>query len=124
MSKTHEEEAPSPNLTDREVYLLELMGKAIGQRRIHPGGPNFTSRALADAMDNISSSVNKIGEREVGPLLDRMGVFMNPRTYRRKTAKLLELMPEWLAAAENEKRKSRERETETPRLPSRINITR
>lgn len=124
MSKMHEGGVPSPNLTYREVYLLELMGKAIEQRLIHPNSPTFTARALAAAMDDISLSMNRIGEREVGPLLNRMGVFMNTRTYQRKTATLLEVMPEWLAAAENEDRKRRERVTETPVFAPRFNIIR
>ena len=105
MSKICKGEAFSPKLTSREVYLLELMGRATEERRIHPDSPTFTARSLANAMDDVSRSMRRIGEREVGPLLDRMGVFLNTRTFRRVTAKLVEVMPEWPAAAEKAERK-------------------
>ena len=121
MSKMYEGEAPSPDLTMREAYLLELMGKAIEQRRIHPDSPTFTARALAAAMDDISRTMNRIGEREVGRLLDRMGIFLNTRTYRRATETLTKALPEWLKAAEEEMRRIRESVRELPTFPPLFN---
>ena len=44
----------------------------------------------------------RVTERDIAPLLDRMGVFMDSRTSRRVTSKLLEVLPEWLAAAKTQ----------------------
>ena len=98
------------------------MGQAFETHRLNPLAPTFTSQALAEAIDGLPGVVVRPNQRTLGILLDRMGVIMVVRTYRRNTRELEAVLPEWKEKAKQEL--SREREILFPGLTSHSNITR
>ena len=85
-------------MTLEEVIMVHDMDRAIREGWINTATPAFTARALAVAVENtVGQGVNV--ERKLTALLDRMGVFMNRKTYRRETKALLEILPEWCQEA-------------------------
>ena len=102
--------------------MVIWMGQAFETHRLNPLAPTFTSQALAEAIDGLPGVVVRPNQRTLGILLDRMGVIMVVRTYRRNTRELEAVLPEWKEKAKQEL--SREREILFPGLTSHSNITR
>ena len=109
-------------MTRKEAQLVIWMGQAFETHRLNPLAPTFTSQALAEAIDGLPGVVVRPNQRTLGILLDRMGVIMVVRTYRRNTRELEAVLPEWKEKAKQEL--SREREILFPGLTSHSNITR
>ena len=85
-------------MTLEEAIMVQDMDRAIREGWITTTTPTFTARALAMAVENtVGQGVNV--ERKLTALLDRMGVFMDRRTYRRDTKALLKILPEWCQEA-------------------------
>ena len=110
------------NMTHREARLVVRMGQALETNRLNPLAPTFTCQTLAAAIDGLPGVMIRPNQREIGGILDRMGVSMTIRNYRRNTEKLVEVLPEWKAEAERVL--SREREILFPGLSPHSNITR
>ena len=109
-------------MTRKEAQLVIWMGQAFETHRLNPLAPTFTSQALAEAIDGLPGVVVHPNQLTLGILLDRMGVIMVVRTYRRNTRELEAVLPEWKEKAKQEL--SREREILFPGLTSHSNITR
>ncbi len=88
------------NMTHREARLVVRMGQALETNRLNPLAPTFTCQTLAAAIDGLPGVMIRPNQREIGGILDRMGVSMTIRNYRRNTEKLVEVLPEWKAEAE------------------------
>ena len=85
-------------MTLEEAIMVHDMDRAIRERWINTTTPTFTARAMAVAVENtVGQGVNV--ERKLSALLDRMGVFMDRKTYRRDTKTLLKILPEWCQEA-------------------------
>jgi hypothetical protein len=69
----------------------------MGRRRINQDAETFTANDMARAMRQGTGA--DINYREVGALLDRMGIPANRRDYRRSMMILLETLPTWIEAA-------------------------
>ncbi len=98
-------------MTLEEAVMVQDMDRAIREGWINTITPTFTARALAIAVENtVGRGVNV--ERKLSALLDRMGVSMDRKTYRRDTKALLKILPEWCREAlrEGGERGGRERE--------------
>ena len=94
-------------LSPDERTLITAIGKLVESGR--PAGVTFTSRALAGWLpENLPRHLRS--ERMVGPLLDLMGCEPNPRTSRRLTQDLQDVIPEWVELAHSQEDDS------TPRL--------
>ena len=85
------------------------MGQALETNRLNPLAPTFTCQTLAAAIDGLPGVMIRPNQREIGGILDRMGVSMTIRNYRRNTEKLVEVLPEWKAEAERVLSRERER---------------
>ena len=107
-------------MTLEEAVMVQDMDGAIREGWINITTPTFTARALAIAVENTVGRGVDV-ERKLSALLDRMGVFMDRKTYRRQTRELLEILPEWCREASREReRRGRETGGETERnQPSR-----
>ena len=104
-------------MTLGEAIMVQDMDRAIREGWINTATPTFTARALAIAVENtVGQGVNV--ERKLTALLDRMGVFMDRRTYRRETKALLEILPEWCREASRERERVREESAIAPRFYS------
>ena len=89
-------------MTLEEAVMVQDIDGAIREGWLNTTAPTFTARALAIAVENtVGQGVNV--ERKLSALLDRMGVFMNRKTYRRETKALLEILPEWCREASRER---------------------
>ena len=109
-------------LTYHEAHFLLLMDRALQSGRLNRESPTFTSRALALAIGGLDGVLNRPNEREIGALLDQMGVFLIVRYSRRKTADLEAALPAWREAAQEEL--DRVREIEIPALAPHLNSIR
>ena len=104
-------------MTLGEAIMVQDMDRAIREGWINTTTPTFTARALAMAVENtVGQGVNV--ERKLTALLDRMGVLMDRRTYRRDTKALLEILPEWCREASRERERVREESALAPRFYS------
>ena len=110
------------NMTRWEAQLVVRMAEALETRRLNPLAPTFTSQAMAEAIHGLPGVMTRPNQRTVGILLDRMGVFMVIRTYRRNMRELEVALPEWKEEAE--RALSREREIQFPALAPHSNTTR
>ena len=86
----------SVKLSEDEIALVLAAGKLVESGR--PVGKTFTARALAGWLP-ASLPRHLRSERSVGPLLDLMQVEPNPRTSRRRTEDLKDVISEWQALA-------------------------
>ena len=84
-------------LSQDEVALVLAIGRLVEAGR--PAGTSFTSRALGQWLPGHLPRHMR-SERVIGPLLDLMEVEPNPRTSRRLTQDLKEVLPEWTALAQ------------------------
>ncbi len=85
-------------MTLGEAIMVQDMDRAIREGWLNTTTPTFTARALAIAVENtVSQGVNV--ERKLTALLDRMGLLMDRRTFRRDTKTLLKILPEWCQEA-------------------------
>ncbi len=85
-------------MTLEEAIMVQDINAAIQEGWINTTTPTFTARALAVAIENtVSQGVNV--ERKLTALLDRMGLLMDRRTFRRDTKTLLKILPEWCQEA-------------------------
>ena len=104
-------------MTLEEAIMVQDIDGAIREGWINTTTPTFTARALAIAVENtVSQGVNV--ERKLTALLDRMGVFMDRRTYRRETKALLKILPEWCREASLVRERVREESAIAPRFYS------
>ena len=95
-------------MTLEEAIMVQDINAAIQEGWINTTTPTFTARALAVAIENtVSQGVNV--ERKLTALLDRMGLLMDRRTFRRDTKALLEILPEWCREALRERGREREK---------------
>ena len=93
------ETAATIHLTYYEAVLVDWIDQALAAGRINRDSPTFTGRGLAVAIEGLSGVMSRPNEREVGAILDRMGVFLFVKFSRRKTKDLLEVLPDWREAA-------------------------
>ena len=110
------------NMTRNEAQLVARIGQAVEAERINRNAQTFTCHSLASAIDGLPGVMHRPNEREIGVLLDRMGVDLSTRNYRRPTASLIEALPAW--KAESERVLSRALEIVFPGLSPHSNITR
>ena len=116
------ETAATINLTYYEAVLVDWIDRALAAGRINRDSPTFTGRGLAVAVEGLSGVMSRPNEREIGVLLDRMGVFLFVKFSRRKTPDLLKALPDWREAAKA--KRVCERELMFPELSPHSNITR
>ena len=84
-------------LSQDETALVLAIRGLVEQGR--PASASFTSRALAGWLPGHLPRHLR-SERSVGPLLDLMGCEPNPRTSRRRTQDLKDVIAEWTALAQ------------------------
>ena len=116
------ETAATVHLTYYEAVLVDWIDRALAAGRINRDSPTFTGRGLAVAIEGLPDVMSRPNEREIGVLLDRMGVFLLTRLSRRKTKDLLEVLPGWSEAAKAKLVGGRE--IMFPELSPHSNITR
>ena len=87
-------------MTSVERTLVKRMGQVIDERRINPDVDTFTANDMARAI-RAATGV-PINYRELGALLDRMGVVANRRDYRREMRAFTAALPEWLKVADSQ----------------------
>ena len=84
-------------LSPEERTLIIAIGKLVEGGR--PAGATFTSRGLAGWLpEHLPRHLRS--ERMVGPVLDLMSCEPNPRTSRRRTQDLKDVIGEWTALAQ------------------------
>ena len=116
------ETATKFNMTRKEAHLVVRMAEAVCPKRLCPLTPTFTSQAMAEAIEGLPGVQLRPNQRTLGILLDRMGIIMVVRTYRRNTKELEAVLPGWKEKAKREL--SREREILFPGIAPHSNITR
>ena len=84
-------------MTYQEAHLVRMIALVLEQGRLNPKAPTFTARGLGDAITGITG--RRANERGIGPLLDRIGAFLNVRS-RRSTKALMAGLPAWSEAAD------------------------
>ena len=84
-------------MTYQEAHLVRMIALVLKQGRLNPKAPTFTARGLGDAITGITG--RRTNEREIGPLLDHIGAFLNVRS-RRATQALMAGLPAWCEAAD------------------------
>ena len=87
-------------MTSVERTLVKRMGQVIDERRINPDVDTFTANDMARAI-RAATGV-PVNHRELGALLDRMGVVANRRDYRRSMEAFTAALPEWLTVADSQ----------------------
>ena len=84
-------------LTAFERALVKRMGQVLSEGRMNPDLETFTANGMVGAIKGATGvSVN---HRDLGALLDRMGVAASRRDYRRTMGLLAEALPDWIEAA-------------------------
>ena len=78
--------------------MVKRIVQVLHEGRINPDAATFTANDMARAIGNPTGV--PVNYRELGALLDRMGVAANRRDYRRPTDALMLVLPDWLEAAE------------------------
>ena len=86
-------------LSAEERVLILAVGVLVEQGR--PAGETFTSRGLAGWLPQTLPRHLR-SERAVGPVLDLLGCEPNPRTSRRATAALRDVIADWVALAQEQ----------------------
>ena len=69
------ETAATIHLTYYEAVLVDWIDQALATGRINRDSPTFTGRGMAVAIEGLPDVMSRPNEREIGVLLDRMGVF-------------------------------------------------
>ena len=110
------------NMTRKEAQLVVRMAEALETHRLSPLASTFTSQAMAEAIEGLPGVQLRPNQRTLGIILDRMGIIMVARTYRRNTRELEAVLPEWKEEAKREL--SREREILFPGMNPHSNTTR
>jgi hypothetical protein len=87
-------------MTSVERALVKRMGQVVDEGRINSEVPTFTSTDMARAI-RAATGV-PVNYRDLGALLDRMGVVANRRDYRREMHMLNQTLPEWLTVADSQ----------------------
>ena len=72
----------------------------MNERRINPDVDTFTANDMARAI-RAATGV-RVNYRELGALLDRMGVTAHRRDYRRQMDAFTMALPEWLTVADSQ----------------------
>lgn len=85
-------------MTAMERQMVKHMGQALDSGRINRDAETFTASDMAHAMRQETGA--NINYREVGALLDRMGILANRRDYRRSMRILIETLPTWIETAD------------------------
>ena len=88
-------------MTSVERGLVKRMGQVMDERRINPDMDTFTANDMARAIRAATGT--PINYRELGALLDRMGVVASRRDYRRQMLAFTMTLPEWLKVADSQK---------------------
>lgn len=88
------------NITRDEAQLVVWMEEALETSRLNRLARTFTCQGLAAAIDGLPGVMRRPNQRDIGGILDRMGVDLSTRNYRRPTASLIEALPVWKAEAE------------------------
>ena len=88
-------------MTSVERGLVKRMGQVMDERRINPDVDTFTANDMARAI-RAATGV-PVNYRELGALLDRMGVTASRRDYRREMLAFTMTLPEWLTVADSQK---------------------
>ena len=87
-------------MTSVERGLMKRMGQVMDERRINPDADTFTANDMARAI-RAATGV-PVNHRELGALLDRMGVTASRRDYRRQMDAFTMALPEWLTVADSQ----------------------
>ena len=87
-------------MTSVERALVKRMGQVVDEGRINSELATFTSTDMARAI-RAATGV-PVNYRDLGALLDRMGVVANRRDYRREMHMLNQTLPEWLTVADSQ----------------------
>ena len=86
-------------LTAFERGLVKRMGQVLADGRINPELETFTANDMARAI-RAATGV-PVNYRDLGALLDRMGVIASRRDYRRLMLLLTDALPAWEEAADS-----------------------
>ena len=87
-------------MTSVERGLVKRMGQVMDEGRINPDVDTFTANDMARAI-RAATGV-PVNSRELGALLDRMGVTASRRDYRRLMDAFTMVLPEWLTVADSQ----------------------
>ena len=86
-------------MTSVERGLVKRMGQVMDEGRINPEMDTFTANDMARAI-RAATGV-PVNYRDLGALLDRMGVAASRRDYRRLMVTFTLALPEWLMVADS-----------------------
>ena len=87
-------------MTVEERRMIGLFKRVLDEGYLHPDAKTFNATTMTRAMEHLSNGLFQVQRSAVICLLDRMGVFPEPRVHNRRTADLRRQLEIWLPAAQ------------------------